>query len=110
MDFCEYQKQAHSTSLNTMIEGNKFIYSLIGIGSEIGELNDKFKKLYRDKKGIITNEFLDDIKHELGDSLWYLQELATQLDLSLDDIAKENIKKLFSRKERNMIHGSGDNR
>ena len=38
------------------------------------------------------------------------QEIADALDLSLDEIATNNIRKLQSRKERNQIHGSGDNR
>ena len=36
--------------------------------------------------------------------------LASDLDISLDDVAKKNVQKLASRKKRNKIGGSGDNR
>jgi len=42
--------------------------------------------------------------------LWYISNLATELNLSLDDIAKKNLDKLMDRKRRGKIHGSGDNR
>ena len=47
---------------------------------------------------------------ELGDVLWNLSQLATELDLSLDEIAINNLRKLKSRKDRNKLHGNGDNR
>jgi len=34
----------------------------------------------------------------------------SKLNLSLEDVAKTNIDKLFSRKDRNKIHGDEDNR
>ncbi len=40
----------------------------------------------------------------------YLSGIAKELNISLDEIATTNIEKLFSRKERNMLHGEGDNR
>jgi len=42
--------------------------------------------------------------------LWYIANLAAELKVPLEDIAKMNIEKLFSRKARNIIHGEGDNR
>jgi hypothetical protein len=42
--------------------------------------------------------------------LWYLANLANDLGYSLTEIAENNIEKLESRKERNVIQGSGDNR
>jgi hypothetical protein len=42
--------------------------------------------------------------------LWYLTQVATELDLALDDIAEANIAKLMDRLERGKIKGDGDNR
>jgi hypothetical protein len=42
--------------------------------------------------------------------LWYISALASDLDISLNEIAENNLQKLASRKERNVIGGSGDNR
>ena len=53
---------------------------------------------------------LKDVVKELGDVLWYLSTLASDLDVSLEDIAQTNVEKLTSRKERNKLQGSGDNR
>ena len=49
-----------------------------------------------------------DIKKELGDVLWYISTLATELGLDLDEIASGNLAKLAARKEAGKIHGSGD--
>ena len=50
------------------------------------------------------------IEKELGDVLWYLTQVATEFDLDLDELARRNLEKLFSRKERGVIRGDGDNR
>ena len=50
------------------------------------------------------------MQKELGDVLWYVSVLATYLDISLTDIADDNIAKLKSRKERGTLHGNGDDR
>jgi NTP pyrophosphatase (non-canonical NTP hydrolase) len=42
--------------------------------------------------------------------LWYLSQLATELDLTLEEIAEYNIEKLYSRLERGTIQGDGDER
>jgi MazG nucleotide pyrophosphohydrolase domain. len=64
----------------------------------------------RDKKGIVEKEDREEIKKELGDVLWYLAQICTELKLSLEDVAKTNLLKLKSRKERNKLRGSGDQR
>lgn len=46
----------------------------------------------------------------MGDVLWYLAGIARELDISFNEVAQTNIDKLFSRKERNVLHGNGDNR
>ena len=108
--FDTYQQLAHSTSLNTEIHGDKVLYPALGIADEAGEIAGKFKKLFRDKGGEYDEMFKADIVKEMGDVLWYLAETATQLDISLEEIATKNIDKLLSRKERNVLQGDGDNR
>ena len=110
MDFNDYQTKAHTTSKNTEICGDKFLYPVLGLCGEAGEISEKFKKLYRDKSGNISEEFQDLLKKELGDVLWYVAEICTQLGFKMDDVAEINIEKLFSRKDRGVIGGSGDNR
>jgi len=47
---------------------------------------------------------------ELGDVLWYVAQLATELELDLDEIAHANLDKLLSRQQRGVLSGSGDER
>jgi NTP pyrophosphatase (non-canonical NTP hydrolase) len=109
MDFDKYQKLARKTAVYPNI-GNNYIYPTLGLASEAGELAGKIKKIIRDDEGKITTEKKKEIKKELGDVLWYLAQLSTELKISFSKIAKENIIKLSSRKRRNKLHGSGDNR
>ena len=50
------------------------------------------------------------LKQEVGDVLWYLAQICTELNLSLADVAAANLEKLFSRLERGQIRGEGDDR
>lgn len=109
MNFQEYQKLSRETALYPD-KNNNFIYPTLGLAGEAGEVAEKIKKVMRDKKGIIDLQTKEEIEKELGDVLWYVAQIATELGLNLDEIADKNIKKLFSRKERKVLHGNGDNR
>jgi NTP pyrophosphatase (non-canonical NTP hydrolase) len=109
MDFIDYQKKANETALYPKLE-YPWVYPAFGLSGESGEIMEKLKKVIRDNKGEIDDEKRDALKKELGDVLWYVNALATELGLSLDDIATDNIAKLNSRKERNLIKGDGDYR
>ena len=71
---------------------------------------EKVKKVLRDNNGVFTDEKRQEIAKELGDCLWYVSVMASDIGYSLEDIGKMNIDKLRSRQQRNMIHGNGDNR
>jgi len=107
MDFKEYQEKSRKTAMYPD-KDNNFIYPTLGLAGEAGEVSEKIKKVIRDKGGVIDDETREMIKKELGDVLWYVSQLATELDLSLDDVAQHNIEKLYSRMERNVLHGDGD--
>jgi NTP pyrophosphatase (non-canonical NTP hydrolase) len=109
MNFEEYQQLSRKTAKYPNA-GDNYIYPALGLAGESGEVSEKIKKLIRDKEGKVDEEFKEAVTKELGDVLWYVSQLATEFGLSLDGIASENIKKLYSRLERGMIGGSGDNR
>jgi NTP pyrophosphatase (non-canonical NTP hydrolase) len=109
MEFNQYQEKSRETAIYPKI-GESFVYPALGLGDEAGEVLGKIKKIFRDKNGILDEETREEIGKELGDVLWYLSQLSTELDLSLDEIAKNNLEKLQSRKERGTLNGSGDNR
>jgi NTP pyrophosphatase (non-canonical NTP hydrolase) len=108
VDFVDYQYEAGKTAIYP--SELKLMYPTLGLAGEAGEFTNKVKKIYRDDHGVITNEKREALKGELGGILWYVQQCATDLDLSLQDIAEDNIAKLRSRAERGVLTGSGDDR
>lgn len=110
MELNEYQKKALLTAAYE--EKYKIIYPVLGLGNEAGEVMGKVKKWLRgdDGAGVLSEERRQALKEEMGDVLWYLAVLARDLDLTLDEIADVNIKKLQSRQARGTIKGDGDTR
>ena len=109
MDFNDYQTKSRKTAGYPAI-GHSVIYPTLGLVNEAGEVAGKIKKVFRDKDGQISDETRAALKAELGDVLWYIAQVATELNLSLDEIAEYNIAKLHDRLERGQIQGDGDNR
>jgi NTP pyrophosphatase (non-canonical NTP hydrolase) len=108
MDFKEYQQKARSTAI--FDPQYRYMYPALGLAGEAGETCEKVKKMFRDNHGIPTTEKVEEIKKELGDVLWYVANLAADFQIDLEEVAELNIQKLFSRKERGVLQGSGDNR
>lgn len=107
--FSDYQTRSRRTW--TLVHtDHPIVYPTLGLVNEAGELAGKIKKIFRDKGGVISEEDRQAIKYELGDVLWYMAQIATELNLSLDEVAEANIEKLMSRLERNKIQGEGDYR
>ncbi len=109
MNFSEYQKLVQDTAIYPD-KGNNYVYPALGLAGESGEVCEKIKKLIRDKNGEIDEDFLKAVTKELGDVMWYLSALASEFKLSFEAIAIENIKKLYGRRERGTLSGSGDDR
>lgn len=116
-DFNYYQERAiqYDTSrlaIDKEARYDGYMEKALGLAGETGEVLEKIKKMIRDKNGVFspTPEDIAELKKELGDVLWYLSALAFYNGIDLDDVARANLDKLRSRKERNKIHGSGDNR
>jgi NTP pyrophosphatase (non-canonical NTP hydrolase) len=109
MEFDEYQKKAWETAIYPR-KGNNITYPALGLGGESGEVLEKIKKILRDENEEISEEKKDELLKEVGDVLWYLAALSSELGLSLNEIAEKNVSKLSSRKERGVLRGSGDNR
>ena len=113
MDFDEYQRIAMSTDTAPDVNdwnNPNLIEKILGLVGEAGETADKFKKILRDKDGIVSDEDKKEIIKELGDTLWYIAVIAEHLEVRFSDVAKINNEKLASRAKRDLIHGAGDNR
>jgi len=113
MNFNEYQKKIEVTDRSgdaQKLLGHPINYYMYGMVGEIGEVFEKTKKLFRDHKGIPSEDFKTEITKEVGDVLWYLTRYCSFFDITLDDVASTNIDKLMKRLKEGKIHGSGDNR
>ncbi len=109
MDFSAYQEQSRTTARYPHI-GHPVIYPVLGLASEAGEVAGRIKKVFRDQQGEISEQTRRMLAAELGDVLWYLAQACTELGLSLDDVAQQNLIKLLDRQARGTIQGDGDQR
>ena len=108
MKLTEYQEKAMKTAF---FPGKySLVYPALGLVGEAGEVAEKIKKIIRDDKGVIGYDKTEEIAKELGDVLWYIAALSTEIGYELEDIAKINLEKLESRHNRGVLKGSGDNR
>ena len=104
--FDEYQNWTDTTEVYSGNQGSYF-YPILGLVSEVGELAALLK---REIRGDNEKHFREKMVKELGDCLWYLARVAKEEEISLSEVVAGNIKKLDSRKERNILKGSGDDR
>ncbi len=102
-----------------MPESDNFTYMFLNLVGEVGEFAGKIAKGIRKKEMTIHSDDLctdgklltdDELKKEAGDILWQLSGLCGVMGWTLEDVAQMNLDKLSSRKQRNVIQGSGDNR
>lgn len=107
LTFEQYNNWLSDTILNPQKD---LLLQVLGICGEAGEIAEKMKKIVRDKNGIINEEDKVLMAKELGDVLWYLARFAQSLDMTIEDVALMNMKKLESRVKRGVILGEGDER
>lgn len=111
LGFDEYQKMAAETAIYPgQGEITGLMYAALGLNGEAGEVAEKVKKIIRDDNKIVDAKKRLQLKDELGDVLWYLASAASELGLTLSDVATSNLTKLNKRKEEGTLQGSGDNR
>ena len=108
MDFTTYQQKSRETAIYK--SELKLLYPALGLAGEAGEVCEKIKKIYRDKDGEMSSNDRLDIRKELGDVLWYISQMACDIDVTLASVATANLEKLRVRKENGTLHGSGDDR
>ena len=124
MSLNTYQKHAASTTIypkdilrRTTNENNKefetflplhLVYPTLGLCGESGEVAEKVKKAIRDKWPL--HDLREAVVKELGDVLWYVAAIATDLGVTMEHVAAMNLHKLQTRKKTNTLSGSGDHR
>lgn len=108
MEANEYQKRAISTAIYPRT--HTITYPAFGLFGEAGEVAEHIKKAIRDDGGTFTPARRAALLKELGDTSWYLANLAADLGFDLDTVFQANLDKLQSRKDRGVLQGSGDDR
>ncbi len=93
MTFNRYQRLAHVTKSRVLDFKTSIAVDALGLIGEAAEVSEHIKKIlghgHEADKNLIAKE--------LGDVLWYVAEMASNFELSLDDIAEANIAKLKKR-------------
>jgi hypothetical protein len=99
MDFDSYQNDALRTDRVPGRAASDNLLSLIvpmlGLAGETGQLLSEYKKHLRD--GEAHRLFKERVSEELGDLLWYIANVASKFDLTLDGIATANLAKVKAR-------------
>jgi len=104
-----YEMKASQTAIFPKAQALEYL--ALGLTSEAGEVAGKVKKLIRDGEDMEGFELKKlAIASEIGDVLWYCAMMAKEVGVPLNEIMKENLKKLHGRKERGTLQGSGDTR
>lgn len=93
MDFTTYQNAAQDTDIHAASDPVAFL--LLGIVGEAGILSSDYKKHLRDRSS--RDLFAVRASEEIGDLLWYASTLASSLNLSMDEIATQNLEKVADR-------------
>lgn len=104
--FNDYQDWSESTAIYP--QEVAMSYLVTGLTAEAGEVSGKYAKYLRDNTS--TLELEEALIKELGDVLWFVARLSSELGYSLEYVAKQNMIKLNDRKVRDKIGGSGDER
>jgi NTP pyrophosphatase (non-canonical NTP hydrolase) len=108
MRLSDYQRESRRTA--EYPRAAWLAYPALGLAGEAGEVAEHAKKAIRDDGGSVSEERKAAMSKELGDVLWYVAQLATELGLDLERIAEQNLQKLLSRQQRGVLSGSGDDR
>jgi NTP pyrophosphatase (non-canonical NTP hydrolase) len=115
MNFNDYQKRALTTDLgkgknHKHAHDPAYVDKILSLVGESGEVAEKYKKIIRDKDGVVSKQDKAEITKELGDILWYIAVIADYLGVTLNELAEVNVQKLASRNKRGALSGKGDNR
>jgi NTP pyrophosphatase (non-canonical NTP hydrolase) len=95
MTFEEFQKRAEDTDRLSTHDSDPILVALLGLAGETGSLHTLYKKFLRDGDAFQLRR--QRWTEELGDILWYLSAVASQMEISLEDVAVSNISKTSSR-------------
>ena len=92
-EFNTYQQLANRTAKPMYTTADDLLHAALGVTGEAGEFADCIKKHWAHGQELNTENAIE----ELGDLLWYIALACTALDVSLSEVAAQNIDKLRKR-------------
>jgi NTP pyrophosphatase (non-canonical NTP hydrolase) len=110
MKFHEYEDIALLSVMYPKHQHSPLIYPALGLTGESGEVAEEVKKMIRDDGGVLTEARRARIVAELGDVLWYVTALASELGSTLGEVAATNVAKLQRRRANGTVSGEGSDR
>ena len=93
MDIGEFQRRSIRTLNNELTKEEQVANMIIGMFSEGGEIGSEIKKAFYQGHELDRKHLME----ELGDLMFYVVNLATLYDLSMENILDYNIEKLKKR-------------
>ena len=93
MKLKDFQKLSVRTMNPSLTQEQQICNCIIGIQSEAGEMANEFKKNFFQGHALDLNH----VHEELGDVMFYIVNLATLLDLDMEEIIEANYDKLMKR-------------
>ncbi len=92
-EFYEYQRLVCPLSRKHETHRDRIVCAALGLAGESGELVDHIKKYFGHGRALDRAK----VVQELGDVLWYVQELGACIGVPLQEIAQRNAQKLCNR-------------
>lgn len=108
-DLVDYQDAVNTVSANDFGAWNP-VSLAFDLGTHVGNLQSAYAKAVRDDDGVFTDERLAKFRIALSNTFFYVALLARTIDADIATLTEKNIAKLFDRKDRGVLGGSGNNR
>ncbi len=108
LTFKEYQEKQGQTAFYPN-RGENIVFPALELVGEIGEIVKVVLQI-EERGGFLREEDILNLCEEIGDSLWSLSDLAGIFGLDLDEIARQNLKKAFAKKEKRNQHQEVDSK
>ena len=92
LDYNDFQQQALTTAIYPV--DREVDYTIVGLGSEIGELAEVYAEAKKGFYGKLNGEDTKEALSECGDIFWYVAATADALKLNLDWVLKQTTTEL----------------
>lgn len=75
-------------------------YSILGLSEEVGKLNEKLRVILKNNQGSFSSEDIVKLEISIGDTLFWLLNMISDLGVSIDETVALMLKKQILMKEK----------